>query len=123
MDETAKFMIGGQEVVLGPLSIWSLKRCWASINQLSKPIADSFERTEVYCNIISAGMSLTKEISTEELMKRVRWDESLALANGIVDLLRISGFKATEGAADQTAGELQATNNLTETGQASSPNS
>jgi len=119
MNEVVVFKIGGQEHKLVPLSIWSLQRCWASITSLSQVIPDMFERTEVYANIVAAGISATKETSTEDILRRMQFEEAQELPTKIAELLKISGFKPSEEVA---SGEDKAAIHSTETGQGSSPN-
>lgn len=120
--EVAVFTIGGQEIKLGPLPLWSLERCWDSIEALATVGTKPFIRFRQHCDIIAAGMALEDPSTTAEtLQRRCSWDEGQGLAAGIVQLLRISGFRA-EPQEEPEQGEAKAAA-LTETGQESSPNS
>lgn len=119
----AKFTIGDQEYFLGPLSIWSLERCWDAIVAFQNPKMPPFERVRRTVEILVSGLASTnKDIEqdmpgcVESFMKSITWEESMeSLPLALAELLRISGF-------DKPQGEVKAASNSTETGQGSSPN-
>lgn len=119
----AEFVIGGKTVALGPLTLWSLERCWEAISALANPPSDNFKRARLHCEIIAAGMALFESppvTTAETIFRQLSWDEMVELGVGIVALLRISGFKAE--VRDPDMGEEMAATPLTEIGQGSSPN-
>lgn len=119
--EKVTFVVGGQSIVVGPLAIWSLERCWDAIQELANPSEDWFKRVRTYCVVLAAAQQLDDiDSEVQRLYRSITFPERQMLGEGIALLLRISGF---DGARDDSPqGEIQATAPSAEIGPGSSQN-
>lgn len=117
MADTVNFTIGGENIAVGPITLYTLQRCWGGpLARLAEPprvdALDRMERVQAVLDLIATCLECEgKPTSAAELAKRVRLNEWAALDASLTDLFRMSGM----GGGDDAPGEAMASSTATGT--------
>jgi len=112
--DTADFLVGGETISVGSLTIRTLKVCWPHIQEFGRA-KTQIESNDLLAKIIAGASGRT----VDEIEERMRLTETGHNALQMVQLLRISGM------VPRDSGEAPAATNLlasTGTGTESRPN-